>query len=104
MTIEAGWLAGRLREERERRGLTREQLAKLAGVSANAIAQWERSEREPSWSNVLALTKALGVDCTVFTTAPEEREPPGPGRPRKPEVEQPPPPAEPKKKGRPKKQ
>ncbi len=81
--IDPGWIAGRIRELREGKGWTREDLAKAAGVSARAIVQWERSEREPSWSNVLALAAAFGVECTAFTTPPDEREPPGRGRPRK---------------------
>src|SRR5947209_11904322 len=81
--IDAAWFGGRVRELREGRGWTREELAKAAGVSVRAIVQWERSEREPSWSNVLALAAALGVECTAFTTRPEDREPPGRGRPTK---------------------
>jgi transcriptional regulator with XRE-family HTH domain len=85
--IDAEWIAGRIRELREGRGWTREDLAKAAGVSVRAIVQWERSEREPSWSNVLALAQALGVDCTAFTQ--ESTTPPEPrarGRPRKPDA------------------
>jgi transcriptional regulator with XRE-family HTH domain len=81
--IDAAWIGGRIREMREGRGWTREDLAKAAGVSARAIVQWERSEREPSWSNVLALAGAFGVECSAFTTPPAEREPQGRGRPPK---------------------
>jgi transcriptional regulator with XRE-family HTH domain len=104
MAIESGWIAGRIREIREGKGWTREQLAKAAGVSVRAIVQWERSEREPSWSNVLALASALGVDCTAFTTRPAEREPPGRGRPVKQGTEQGQEPARKRARGRPKKE
>ena len=31
------------------------------------------SDLEPSWGNVLALAKALGVDCTAFDQEPAPR-------------------------------
>jgi transcriptional regulator with XRE-family HTH domain len=98
---ESAWSGARLRELRESASITREELAKQSGVSTRAITQWERDEREPGWTNVLALAKALGVDCTAFTRPPAEREPAKPGRPPKVKVEAPP--AEKKKRGRPEK-
>jgi transcriptional regulator with XRE-family HTH domain len=77
---------GRLRELREHAVLTQAQLGEAAGVQRLAIARWEAGTREPGWLNVLALCKALGVSCEEFTKEPAEREPPGPGRPRKTEV------------------
>jgi transcriptional regulator with XRE-family HTH domain len=76
-------LGERIRELREGAGLSRDQMAEAAGVSVRAVVQWELGEREPGWFNMLALAGALGVDCTAFTQAPAEREPAGPGRPRK---------------------
>src|SRR5262245_59344240 len=99
--IDAAWFGGRVRELREERGWSREDLANAAGVSARAVVQWERNEREPSWSNVLALAAALGVECTAFTTPPAEREPAGPGRPRKQQPPEQPAPKRPR--GRPRK-
>lgn len=79
--------AARLRELREKAGLSRRELAEKSEVSERAIVQWERSEREPSWSNVLAIAKALGVSCEAFQLAGEEpaleAPPTKPGRPRK---------------------
>ena len=57
----------RLRELRSKAGLTQHELAEKAGISQSAIAHWEKDEREPKWSAVLALAKALGVDCNAFT-------------------------------------
>lgn len=81
--VDPKWIAGRIRELREGKGWTREELAKAAGVSVRAIVQWERVEREPSWSNVLLLAAALDVECTAFTTRPADREPARRGRPIK---------------------
>jgi transcriptional regulator with XRE-family HTH domain len=96
------WFAGRLRELREAKGWTRNQLAEAAGMAMDGIAHLELGRRKPTWDSVLALAEALGVDCTVFTQPPADREPSGRGRPAKPKDE----PAgakTPKKRGRPKK-
>jgi transcriptional regulator with XRE-family HTH domain len=56
----------RLRELRERAGLTQAQLAERAGMHRQGVAKLELGEREPSWSTLLALTKALAVDLNAF--------------------------------------
>jgi transcriptional regulator with XRE-family HTH domain len=85
----AEWFPARLRELREAAGLTQHDLAKKIGVHVDAVARWEQGRREPSWTTVLALAGALGVDCTAFTTPPTEgAEPRGRGRPRKVEGDQ----------------
>ena len=84
---EASWFGARLRELREQAGLTQQQLAEQCGVKWEAVSRWERSTREPSWSNVVALAKALGVECTAFLQEPAPALPAGPGRPRKPSAE-----------------
>jgi transcriptional regulator with XRE-family HTH domain len=78
----------RLRELRERAGLTQVQLAELASMHPQGIVKLERGEREPGWSTLLALAGALGVSLDTF--AAESLPPPeGPipksarGRPRK---------------------
>jgi transcriptional regulator with XRE-family HTH domain len=76
----------RLRELRVEKGWTQADLAERAGVSQRAITQWERSLRQPTWANVIALAGALGVATDAFRTepaqsAPEKRKA---GRPRKP--------------------
>jgi transcriptional regulator with XRE-family HTH domain len=84
MTRRKVQLGNRIRELRERAGLTREQMAAAASVSVRALVQWKLGEREPGWFNILALGQALGVDCRAFCqqpAAPAEKG--GPGRPRK---------------------
>jgi transcriptional regulator with XRE-family HTH domain len=79
----AAWFAGRLRELREAAGLTQEQLAERVGVKREAIARWEANRREPGWSNVVALARALGVNCLAFLQEPAAAPAPIKGRPRK---------------------
>jgi transcriptional regulator with XRE-family HTH domain len=81
--VEASWFPGRLRELRERAGLTQGQLADRAGVKRDAVARWEAGVREPLWSHVVALCQALGVGPDAFLHEPAARPAAGPGRPRK---------------------
>ncbi len=66
----------RLRELRERAGLTQEGLARLANVSVATIAKLERESKgqDPSWSTVLALADALGVSTEEFRQPAEQPE------------------------------
>jgi transcriptional regulator with XRE-family HTH domain len=57
----------RLRELRQKAGLTQEQLAAQSGLSVWNIRNYEQSHREPYWSVVPRLAAALGVDCRAFT-------------------------------------
>ena len=58
--------AQRLRELRERAGLTQESLALRCGMSIGAIRNYEQGVREPYWRGVFQLAHALGVDCSAF--------------------------------------
>jgi transcriptional regulator with XRE-family HTH domain len=88
------WFAARLKELREAAGLSQKALADRAGLSQRAVSHWEQGIREPGWSNVLALARALGVDCRAFDQKPAPRPETRPGRPAKPTPE----PAEPTRK------
>jgi transcriptional regulator with XRE-family HTH domain len=79
----AEWFAGRLRELRERAGLTQQQLARKAGLDKDSVSRLERARWQPTWETVVALAGALGVDCTAFLQPPTEQPPARPGRPRK---------------------
>ncbi|MDR1954313.1 MAG: helix-turn-helix domain-containing protein [Clostridiales Family XIII bacterium] len=52
-------------EERKRQGMSAYRLAKLAGVTQNAIAFWERGERSISLENADRVLTALGVEMTI---------------------------------------
>lgn len=54
-------LGAAVREIREQRGLTQQQLADKAGVASTFLSDIERGVRNPSWSTVLGIAKALGV-------------------------------------------
>ncbi len=59
----------RLRQLREAAGLSGAALAEAAGVTAEAVRLIETGEREPRWSTVRKLAKALGVSVAEFERA-----------------------------------
>lgn len=78
------WFAGRLRELREKAGLSREELAELAGMKIGGIRDLEQGVNQPRWETVLMLAKVLEVSCEAFNQPPSADLPPSkPGRPRK---------------------
>ncbi len=63
-------LGGRLRAERQRRGLSLRALARQVGVSASMVSQIETGRSRPSVSTLYAMTTALGLSLEdVFTHA-----------------------------------
>jgi len=82
--LSAEHFAARLKELREAAGLSQKELAKLMGLSQQAIALWENGQRDPSWPKAVALAEALGVDVGEFLRKPGEAPPRGRGRPPKP--------------------
>lgn len=65
----------RLREFRERAGLSQAQLAKVAGVSRNAVSQWEADVTQPSTRRLSAVARALNVPVDrIMTTNSQLRE------------------------------
>jgi transcriptional regulator with XRE-family HTH domain len=78
------YFAARLRELREARGWSQQELAERVGLHMMTVSRFERGTLKPTWENALALAEALGVDCLAFcqepVTSAERR---GPGRPPK---------------------
>jgi transcriptional regulator with XRE-family HTH domain len=71
-------LGTRLREEREKRGMSVRGLAREVGVSASMVSQIETGKAQPSVSTLYAITTALGVTVEdLFTASPD----PGAARP-----------------------
>ena len=81
--MDASLFAARLKELRESKRLTQQQLADLAGLKLGGIADLEQGRREPAWRTVLALAKALDVSCEAFTAPSVDRPPIRRGRPKK---------------------
>lgn len=57
----------RIRRERLRLGLTREEVAACLGIEAEELAAWESGEREPLASQLGNLSRLLGCspDCLL---------------------------------------
>jgi transcriptional regulator with XRE-family HTH domain len=51
----------RVRELRQARGISQEQLAELAGLHRTYVSSLERGQRNVSLENIHALARALGV-------------------------------------------
>jgi transcriptional regulator with XRE-family HTH domain len=56
----------RLRTLREAAGLTQEGLARRADLSHSGVSKLETAGIDPSWSTVIRLAKALGVNASAF--------------------------------------
>ncbi len=54
-------LAGRIRLQREKRGLKQNDIAHALQVSAQAVSKWERGENAPDIILLVPLAKLLGV-------------------------------------------
>jgi len=63
-----------LRRLRAERGISIRALAKISGISANALSMIERGKTSPSVSTLYKLADALGVPVTAFFGLPEERQ------------------------------
>jgi transcriptional regulator with XRE-family HTH domain len=57
-------LGGALRKAREAKGVKLREVAKIAGVSSQAVGQWERGENGPSMGKLIAVGKFLEIDVT----------------------------------------
>jgi transcriptional regulator with XRE-family HTH domain len=56
----------RLKELRERAGLTQSAAAEAAGVGLPTLKDYEGNRRVPSLENAQSLARALGVSCQAF--------------------------------------
>ena len=78
--FEPSKIGGRLREERERRGISLRELARRVGVSPSLVSQIELDRVNPSVSTLWAIVTELGMTMSdVFgeaTPEPTQAEPP----------------------------
>jgi transcriptional regulator with XRE-family HTH domain len=91
MSERAKFFADRLRNLRENAGLSQYALAKLSGLSKQAMSRLELGDNEPTLVTVQLLAAALGADCREFAD-PTVKPPPTVeakprGRPRKPSAD-----------------
>lgn len=70
----------RVRSARKTRALSQEQLAKLIGVSAQAVSFWEADRNKPEAGTLAALAEALGVTATFLLSGKPNQS----GQPSKP--------------------
>jgi transcriptional regulator with XRE-family HTH domain len=50
-----------IREARQMKGITQEQLAKMLGITQGAVAQWENGLTHPSFEMLPKVAEALGL-------------------------------------------
>lgn len=62
----------RIKQIREEKGLTQEEVAQRAGVTAASLSRWENNEREPTFQNVEKVAQALGVTMAVMVKEPRK--------------------------------
>src|SRR5262245_21398525 len=62
--------AERLRQLREKAGLSQYALSQLSGLTKQALSRLELGEREPTWDTVQQLAAALGVSTEAFQSSP----------------------------------
>src|SRR4051794_19771629 len=56
----------KLRQLREQAGMTQQALADASGLPLPSIRGYEQGQREPLWSVIFKLTRAMGVSCEAF--------------------------------------
>jgi len=64
-----------LKQLREERGITQEQLAFDAGITASALSRIERGLNSPGWTTVRQIARALGVSLVELVSAVEDARP-----------------------------
>ncbi len=65
-------LSRKIRELREAKGLSREELAEMMGISQSLLAQMEEGRVVPSVASLIHLSRCLGVPLRTFTGVEEE--------------------------------
>jgi transcriptional regulator with XRE-family HTH domain len=70
-------VGARIRESREKAGMSQEALAERLRVSRQAVSKWEMGASSPTPENLKALSEALGVTFEEEESSPQ-KPPPGP--------------------------
>lgn len=72
--------ADRLRELRQAKGLSREQLSALSGLGKGTVRDYEQGLREPTLRTAFRLADALGVSVEAFREGAAGENAPGPSQ------------------------
>lgn len=62
-----------VRQERESRDISQEELAFRAGVDRTFVSKVERGERQPALATILLLAKALNIRASTLVERAEDR-------------------------------
>jgi transcriptional regulator with XRE-family HTH domain len=72
MARKQSFFARRLRELRDKAGLSQGKLAQRCDLGLSTIAQFEQGLREPTYGTLVTLAKGLGVSLVAFEEAEGE--------------------------------
>ena len=64
-----------IRQLRQERGWTQEQVARRVGVAQGTVSQWEHGNRRPYRRNLQRLADLFGVSITDIALGPAEQVP-----------------------------
>lgn len=67
-------LGERLKDYRNKKGLTQQQTAQALGVTRQAVTKWESGDSLPTTANLIALSKLYGVPLNELTDTPQKAE------------------------------
>jgi DNA-binding XRE family transcriptional regulator len=67
-------LGAAIRQLRDKRGVTQEDLAHDAGVTTGTLSLIERGKSNPAWGTVKSITAALGVSVADVAKLAEKHE------------------------------
>jgi transcriptional regulator with XRE-family HTH domain len=68
------YIGGRIRELRQRDGLSQDALAQALGVAKNTISRWETATHRPSIEDLEKLARSFGVPILGFFPSEEQPE------------------------------
>ena len=71
----------RMRELREKAGLTQEAVARRIDQSVSTVRDWESNRKLPACHSLFKVAEVLGVSCTAFNgCTPPEKKPKTPAK------------------------
>jgi class 3 adenylate cyclase len=66
-------LGGKIRAQREKRGLKQQDIANALGISPQAVSKWERGENAPDIGVLKPLARLLGVSADYLLSVNDEK-------------------------------